>query len=224
MAIENCMTPVSDAVAEVRLCQLIAPFDVTSRAAAALPKRSSVRMSERGFTLWELLATVAIFTTVAGLGAALLTPAITAARADAEIKRVIGVLQVARETAITRQRDIELSIDEDAGIIRLVRIEGGEEEPFLEIALEHGVRVLRFDDMGGTPDGLGGEGAVDFGGSARLLFISDGSLVGPDDLPVNGAMYFAIAATRQSARAITITGTTARARHFRWNNGEWIAP
>jgi len=178
---------------------------------------------ERGFTLTELVVTTAMFLVVSAIGASILFPAITAAKADAQIARVIGALQLARDTAITRQRDIELTIDEAAGMLRLLRIDDGQQVPFLEIALESGVTFRRFDDLGDTPDTFGGEGAVEFGGAARLLFISDGSLVGADDLPVNGSMFFGIENEPESARAITLTGTTARARKYRRNNGEWIA-
>ena len=179
-------------------------------------------MHERGFTLAEVIVATAVFVVVAAIGAAVLFPAITSAKADSQISRVIGALQLARDTAITRQRDIELTIDEEAGILRLTRIEAGEPVTFLEIALESGMRFLRFDALD-TPDSFGGEGAVEFGDAARLLFISDGSLVGADDLPVNGSMFFGIENTPASARAITVTGTTARARKYRRNNGEWIA-
>lgn len=179
-------------------------------------------MQQRGFTLSELAVATAVFMVVAAIGGAVLFPAITAAKADSQVARVIGALQLARDTAIARQRDVELTIDEDAGILRLARIEDGDPTPFLEIALESGVKFLRFADLGDTPDGFGGDGAVEFGDAARLLFISDGSLVGADDLPVNGSMFFAIDNQPESARAISVTGTTARARRYKRNNGEWI--
>jgi len=178
-------------------------------------------MRERGFTLVEMIIAAAVFMVMSAVGLALLSPAITGARTDSEIKRVIGVLRIARETAITRQRDVELRIDEAAGILRLVRIEEDGEFPFLEMTLEGRVRFLRFDGMGDAPDGPAGDGAVEFGDSARLLFISDGSLVDETDLPVNGSMYFGIAEAPFSARAVTLTGTTARARSFRWNEDGW---
>jgi type II secretory pathway pseudopilin PulG len=180
-------------------------------------------MQEHGYTLPEMVITVALFMVMAAVGMAVLSPAITTAKTDSEIKRVIGLLQVARETAITRQRDVELRIDEDAGVLRLVRIDDGDEFPFLEVTLEGRVRFHRFDGMGNTPDGAAGDGAVEFGGSERLLFISDGSIVDESDLPVNGSMYLGIDGTPLSARAVTLTGTTARTRTYRWSNDEWVA-
>jgi prepilin-type N-terminal cleavage/methylation domain-containing protein len=180
-------------------------------------------MNQRGFSLPEVLVAITLFSIVSGVGVAILGPAVTTAKADSQVKRVIGLLQLARETAITRQRDVELLVDEDAGVLRLVRIDEGIEVPFMEIALENRVQLHRFDDMGDTPDGFGGGGAVNFGGAARLLFISDGSLVSDDDMPVNGTLYFAMDGQPQTARAITLTGTTARARSYRWMGESWIA-
>jgi prepilin-type N-terminal cleavage/methylation domain-containing protein len=180
-------------------------------------------MSQRGFTLPEVLVAIAFFVIVSSIGAATLAPAVTAARTDSQVRRVIGLLQLARETAITRQRDVELLVDEGAGVLRLALIDQGVEVPFMELALENRVALHRFDEMGDTPDGFGGGAAVNFGTAARLLFISDGSLVGNDDMPVNGTFYLAVEGQPETARAVTVTGATARARAYRWMATSWIA-
>ena len=180
-------------------------------------------MNQRGFTLAEVVISVSLFLVLSGIGVAVLMPAITTAKADAEANRLIGVLQFAREAAITRQRDVEMRIDEAAGAIRLIRLDEDEETLFLEVVFEQQMGLRRFDAMGDTPDEFGGDGAVNFGDVARLLFISDGSLVGEDDVPVNGTIYLAMADQPVTARAITINGTTARPRAYRWSNDSWVA-
>jgi prepilin-type N-terminal cleavage/methylation domain-containing protein len=210
-------------VADVLSSQPFARSCALICAGRILADGGSIVMNQRGFTLPEVLVAIAFFTIVSGIGSAILGPAVTTARIDSQVKRVIGFLQLARETAITRQRDVELLVDEDAGVFRLVRIDEGVEVPFMELALESRVQLRRFDDMGDTPDRFGGAGAVNFGTAARLLFISDGSLVGDDDMPVNGTLYLAMAGQPETARAITLTGTTARPRSYRWMGESWIA-
>ena len=54
--------------------------------------------------------------------------------------------------------------------------------------------------MGDTPDGFGDGGDIDFGGAARLLFISDGSLVDEDDCRSTARCSSASRASAHSAR------------------------
>jgi len=61
--------------------------------------------------LTELLIAVAFFMIISAMGFALTGVAAPSIRTDGQVNRVIGLLQVARETAITRQRDVEVRID-----------------------------------------------------------------------------------------------------------------
>ena len=76
--------------------------------------------------------------------------------------------------------------------------------------------------MTDTPDAFGADAPASLGGATRLFFISDGSLVDEDSLPVNGTIFLGTADRPASARAITITGTTARARRYRWMGTGWV--
>lgn len=178
-------------------------------------------MDQRGFTLLEAIVTIAILSVASALSVAVLTPSIAMTRVDSEVKRIVGLMQLARETAITRQRDVELAVDEENGILTLTRIEDGVLEPFMTVALESGVRIVRFEGTGDAPDQVAGEGAVEFGGAERMLFISDGSVVDEADVPVSGAIFLGLPGQAHTARVITLTGTTARPRAYRWN-GQWV--
>ncbi len=177
-----------------------------------------MRHQERGFTLNEAVITIAIFLTASAMAVAPLMSAVTIYRADGQAQRVIGLLQLARETAIMRQRDVQLIADPGARRLRLVLHDDGVQTLLREVTLEQGVEFRQFDGMG-APEGLGADGPIDFAGAPTLLFISDGSLVGDDDLPVSGTIFMGIPGQPVSARAVTINGTTARARLYDWNNG-----
>ena len=183
------------------------------------------RRDERGYSLPEVMVSVAIFMTLSAIALALYGTVIADSRADSEVKRLVGMMQLARETAITRQRDVELRIDADTNRVSLIRHDDEDTEvPFMEMVLEGGVRFERFADFGDTPEGFGGdENVVEFGDATQLLFISDGSLVDENDVPRNGAIFLALEGKPHTARAIAVTGATARARSYRWVHDAWAA-
>ena len=177
--------------------------------------------NERGFSLAELLAVVAILMTMSAMASALLISSVAMTRADSQAHRLVGLFQLARETAIMRQRDIELVFDVPTNRARLILHDGGAQTPIREVSLEHGVAFRQFGGVPDTPDGFGATTAIDFGGAPRLIFISDGSFVGTDDLPLNGTVYLGMAGRPETARAVTVTGATARARMYRWSGTWW---
>jgi len=179
-----------------------------------------------GFTLAELLIALAFFMILSAMGFALTGVAAPSIRTDGQVNRVIGLLQVARETAITRQRDVEVRIDLEANSITVLRHEGEDEVPMSLLVLEGGVQLMQFDGMGDTPQEFGDATAADFGGSAALIFAPDGSFVGDDDLPLDGTLFFGMPDRTETARAVTLTGTTGRPRLYRWlsqgDGSEWV--
>lgn len=185
--------------------------------------------SDRGFTMPELLVAVAFFMTIAGMGMAVINGVLPSVRIDGQISRVMGLLQHARELAIARQYDLEVRFDTDNHTIELVRVAGGVETQLQFIEFESRVKFMQFDGMGDTPEGFGDADLADFGGAQVLLFISDGSLVDEISVPVNGTLYFGIDGHRETARAVTLTGSTARARFYKWApqsetwEGGWLA-
>jgi type II secretory pathway pseudopilin PulG len=170
-----------------------------------------------------LLIAVAMFMVLSGVGLALMGSAVQTARANSQAARVAGLIELARANAIRTQRDLELTFDSPSNTVRIVRNEGGVATPLAEVTLEYSIALRTFDDIGDTPDAFGNATPTDFGDAARLFFISDGSLVDEDSLPANGTIFLGTADEPASARAITITGATARARRYRWMAGEWVA-
>lgn len=173
--------------------------------------------NERGFTLLELVITCTFFLTVSGMGLALVGSALPGVRTDGEVNRLIGLMQLARETAITRQRDVEMRIDADTNSVLIVRHEGGTEVPVSQLFFEYNVTFRKFSGMGDTPEEYGGDNPVNFGNAESLTFAPDGSFLSDDDVPQNGTVFLGVDGRRETARAITITGTTARARLYSWD-------
>jgi Tfp pilus assembly protein FimT len=172
--------------------------------------------TDRGFTLPEVLITVAFFIVVSAVSLAGVSAALPTLRVDGQVSRLMGLLQMARETAVARQRDVEIRFDVPNHRVTLIRHEPNEEVPIQMITFESNVIFTQFDGMGDTPEGYGSNDPVDFGGADPLLFISDGTLVDGTGIPTNGTIYLGIEEHRETARAITITGSTARARFYKW--------
>jgi prepilin-type N-terminal cleavage/methylation domain-containing protein len=178
---------------------------------------------QRGFTLVELLVATAFFTVVSGMAIALLGTALPSVRTDGEINRLIGLLQVARETAITRQRDVEVRIDEATNSVLMIRHEGDVEVPVRQLFFEYDVAFVKFDDMGDTPEEYGDDGAVNFGDATSMTFAPDGSFLAEDDVPLNGTIFLGVPGRPETARALTLTGATARTRLYGRAGAGWTA-
>ena len=78
-----------------------------------------------------------------------------------------------------------------------------------------------------TPDGFATgppaqPGAVAFGALATRTFTSQGTLVDANGDILNGTLFLAIPNQQNSARAITVFGTTALLRYWRWDGSKWV--
>ena len=175
--------------------------------------------STGGFTLMEVMMALAFFMVVSAMSLAVVSSAVPTIRVNSQINRLLGLLQLAREEAIAKQRDVLLTFDEDTSTIQIVRLVAGQEVWVQTVTFEYGVKFMRFDGTGDTPDGYGAASNIDFNGATQTLFISDGSLVDEASIPVNGTIYIGIDGHPETGRAITITGSTARARFYEWAPG-----
>jgi hypothetical protein len=123
------------------------------------------------------------------------------------------------------RREVEVRFDPDANTVTLLKLDGGVATPMERVLIEYGVQFKQFSGLGDTPDEFGASGPIDFGDSATLRFDADGSLVDETGLPANGTLFLGLGNQPLTARAITLTGTTARARLYRWkpsgSGGAW---
>jgi len=188
------------------------------------------RSTASGFTLPEMLVAVVFFMIMSGMALATVNAVVPAVRADGQVSRVLGAVQRARALAIASRRDVEIRFDVSNHTLTVVRLDGDDVETELQVlAFEYNVRFHQFGEMGDTPEGFGAEAAVDFGNATTMIFTSEGSLVDETGIPVNGTLFVGIDGNRETARAITITGATGRARYYKWSSsgtgweGGWTA-
>ena len=146
-------------------------------------------------------------------------------RADGQARRLVALIQYAREVAIASRRNVRLQFNVATRTATLTRMDAGLGTPLESLVFEF---ELRYQLMGlpDTPELYGADTATDFGDSQNLLFEPDGSFIDETGLPINGTIFLGISNQLQTARAITITGTTARPRLYRWSGadpgGQWI--
>jgi prepilin-type N-terminal cleavage/methylation domain-containing protein len=181
-----------------------------------------------GFTLVELQVAMAVLLVLASTAMMFTKSALPSMRSDGQARRLVSLFHIARETAISSRRDIEVRFDEQNSTVQMIKRDAGVEVLMETFVFEFDVVFTQFANLPDTPAGFGDESPVEFGDSMTLLFDSEGSLIDETGLPVNGTVFVGIPHVLQSARAITLTGTTGRPRLYRWRasgavggGGEW---
>jgi prepilin-type N-terminal cleavage/methylation domain-containing protein len=180
------------------------------------------RQQHAGFSLPELIIVLAISSILAGFAVLNLAGILPGMNANSAMHMVMGQLRAGRELAMSERRNIEISFVGD-NHIQLARFEVPNGRTVLStVELENRIEFQLFDGVPDTPDGFGNEGAVDFGGSDALIYLSDGTLVDDEGNPLNGTVFFGLPEHAETARAVTILGATGRVRGYRWNGDSWI--
>jgi prepilin-type N-terminal cleavage/methylation domain-containing protein len=181
-----------------------------------------------GFTLMEIQVAMAVLLVIASTSLMFTKAALPSMRADGQARRLVSLFHIARETAISSRRDVEVRFDEQASTVQMIKRDAGVEVFMETFVFEFDVRFTQFPNLPDTPAGYGDDSPVEFGDSTTLLFDSDGSLIDETGLPANGTVFVGMPNVLQSARAITLTGTTGRPRLYRWRasgapagGGQW---
>lgn len=177
--------------------------------------------SATGFTIIELVIVMALMTSVAAICLAWVPRLSEVMQADADLMTLSGQVTLAREAATSQRRAVELQFIAP-NQIRVVRQDLPNGTTVLSQAtLQHGAAFLRFADEPDTPDGFGGDQAINLGGAARVLFSADGLLTDETGNPVNITVFVEQDSRPMTARALTVFGPTARVRSYRWNGAAW---
>jgi type II secretory pathway pseudopilin PulG len=176
---------------------------------------------DAGFTVAETLVAMVVAAIALAIFAGFYPPAVQTIQGDADMRILYWQLKLARETAINERRAVELQFVAP-NLLRLVRhnIPSGT-TVISSAALEHQAQFMLFAGQPDTPDAFGRPGPIDFAGVASPQFSSDGMLTDPAGNPVNGTVFIGQPGRPMTSRAITIFGTTATIRSYRWNGTQW---
>lgn len=174
-----------------------------------------------GFTMMETLMVIAIGAILAGMTIISVDQALRNARGNNGLAGVMSQLRMARDTAVSQRRSVQVEFI-NPNEIRLTRMEiPGGTTLVNEFFLEGNVQYLQFGGVPDTPDGFGAASPVDFGGQPTT-FTAEGMLVDPAGTPLSGSVFLGIANEPTSARAVTVFGGTGRVRGYTWNGTAWV--
>ncbi len=203
---------------------------------------------EKGFTLIEMLMVVAVMATIGAMAAMLSPGFIRHQKAEAGVQQALEVIRTARETAISKRRNVRL-IFTSPNVIRVVQENICPTNPVTLLpctdaawtaflASAAGTTTIRIVELESkmefirpistdTPDKFATgppvqAGAVAFGPLANRSFTSQGTLVDANGDILNGTLFLAIPNQKNSSRAITVFGTTALLRYWRWDGSKWV--
>jgi prepilin-type N-terminal cleavage/methylation domain-containing protein len=195
------------------------------------------RRAGNGFSMLELLIAMAMTAVITVLAILQLNAAMRSARSDSDLRIVLDQLRQAREYSIANRRYVAISFPIVAGQSQIVITQinsltpgAGLVNPVLStIPLEAPVGFLVIGSLPDTPDGFGNGAPIFFGGvsggpAGGMLFQSDGELVdGSAFLAINGTVVLAEPNQPNSARAITVLGTTGRVRGWKSTGTGWVS-
>lgn len=176
---------------------------------------------EDGFSLPEILTIVALIGVMFGITIIAFQAAQTTIQGDSNLRIVERQLKLARDTAVAQRRSVEVQFVAPNQLF-VIRHDLPNGTTALQSAvLENNTTFMRFAGVPDTPDTFGGGGAVNVGGAAQVMFTSDGMFVDGAGTPVNATIYIGQAGKNVTQRAVTVFGSTARIRTYRWNGAQW---
>lgn len=181
--------------------------------------------AERGFSLAELLIVVAVTAILAGVAIGVTPTIIAFAKGDSANQQVAKFLKEAREAAITRRRNIEVRFLAGAIQSAIVDVPGPGTTVLETMPFEGGLDYQRFPGVPDTPDLFSTltPGPIQIASAAGnpVMFTTEGSFVDANGDPVNVTLFFGINQQPGTATALTILGTTAAIRTYRWDSAHW---
>jgi type II secretory pathway pseudopilin PulG len=195
--------------------------------------RGPVRQAEQGFSAVEMVVVLGIIMSIAAAAVMNILPLLSRSRASAAQEMVLGEMRRAHERAIDERRiyrftflaprTIQLEIGTPANL--QARITGSAAafapaQPALllpqavQFTIVPGIPVA----AAAVPDGFGtGATAIDFdvdngGGQTQIYFQPDGRALDAQNRLNNGVVYIAEPSQVLSSRAVSLYGSTGRAK------------
>ncbi|HTP43908.1 MAG TPA: prepilin-type N-terminal cleavage/methylation domain-containing protein [Candidatus Acidoferrum sp.] len=181
----------------------------------------------RGFSLTEMLVVIAIGMVIAGIALIQVRPALLQIQADSAKDLVQATLRRGRELAISDRRAVKVEFlvnppaNPPGSYVRLTRLGAGfgPDTVIATTPIPGSVIFTTFNGEPDTPDGFGNNAAIFFGGvnngpAAGMIYQSDGTFAAATGVPINGTVFMGIPNQPNTARAITILGTTGRVRSY----------
>lgn len=188
--------------------------------------------SAQGFSLVELLVVVAIIAIMGGIAIGITGEAIRNERGKSGVAQLSSFLKRHRELAISRRRNIEIAFTVPNMVQSRQRPVPDPPNPIGPVTVletmyfEGRIEYRQFGGIPDTPDFFGAGGPIILGGAPPtvnpVMFTSEGSFTDVDGNPINVSVFLGVANQRNTANALTIIGTTAAVRTWRYDGSRWV--
>jgi prepilin-type N-terminal cleavage/methylation domain-containing protein len=189
----------------------------------------SARGTARGFSLIELLMVVAIIAVLGGIAMGVTANVVRSAKGKSGAQQLASILKRHREMAISRRRNIEIAFTAPNRIQTQQRAVPnppaplGPSTPLEDTRLEGQITYNKFAGIAlDTPDLFGSPAAINVGATLPVMFTSEGMFTDANGDPVNATILLGIPNQTSTASAITIIGTTATIRVWKWDGSKWV--
>jgi prepilin-type N-terminal cleavage/methylation domain-containing protein len=188
------------------------------------------KRTERGFSTIELLVVLGIILILSGMALPQMTSMLQTFRANSAMDNVVGQLRSARELAISRRREIQVSFigTNQMQMFQFNLPVGAPQTAITDIptTLDAGAQFMEFAGVPDTPMAFGNNAPIwinnQSGGPILMKFSTTGAFVGPNEVPISGTIFIGIPGQKSTARAVTIVGGTGRVRPYSWTGSQWI--
>lgn len=186
--------------------------------------RGPTRRGRGGFSVIELIIVVAVVAVGAALAIPTITDTVEYYDAESALQTVVSQLRLGRQQAVDLRRVTRVTFSAPA-TVTTERLEAGDWRQVVSIDLPRSFEFrieaglpLGLDD---TPDRLGADSAVDFAGEHGVYFRPDATATNSLGQIAGGIVYLAKPGRLDTARAVTLFGSTARIRPWHFSNGVW---
>jgi len=205
------------------------------------------KKKQAGFSLIELVIVVAMLLILSGIAVVTTGGSTQQARANAAMNAVVGQLRLARQLSISMRRNVAVNFSNPNKIqIVMGTLVGEAPAPvstpvYLNDNAKGGCTFYVNPALPDTPMAFGNASAINFSSAtggpspANIIFNSSGALVGTNsdttiptnfatdgsNFPVNITVFTGVLGQNNTARAITVLGSTGRVRSYYWDGTKW---
>jgi len=183
----------------------------------------------QGFSTIELLIVIGIVLVLSGMALPQMSSMLQTFRANAAMDDLVGQLRSAREMAISKRREVQITFTGTNQFqFFLVNVPTTVPPTPLTpnpLTLESGMQFAEFAGETDTPMGFGNAAPIwinnQSGGPISMYFSTTGALVGPNQTAISGTIFLGMPGRINTARAVTIVGGTGRVRPYYWTGSTW---
>ena len=185
--------------------------------------------SAQGFSLIELLVVVAIIAVLAGIAIGVTPSIIQTAKGQSGAQQLAAFLKRHREMAISRRRNIEIAFTAPNQVPSVQRAVPGSAEPAGAADAARNVLPRRpaWSSAASPASPIRPTRSATprpsiLGGANPVMFTSEGSFTDVNGNPINASVFLGVPNQVNTANALTIIGTTATVRTWRWDGSRWV--